>query len=448
MKKFQKMESGDSAMKRVSILGLGYIGIPTAIIAAECGYDVFGYDIDVEKINKINNLSIDMQEDEVDDRLEKAFKKKKFKVGTYLEYADCFIIAVPTPFDKQKKANLDHVFDATREIGKRLMPGNLVIVESTIPMGTTDQVAAVLEEISGLKCSKDFFVAHCPERVLPGKIFYELVSNDRVLGGICHKSSELALSFYTKFVKGLMHVTDAKTAETIKLIENSYRDVQIAFANQVASLCENARLDPYSVIDLANKHPRVKILSPSCGVGGHCIAVDPWFLINDFPQDTKLLLTARHINDAKPYKVIEKVLEHVKQLASIGKQKPNILGLGLTFKPDVNDFRESPALMIAQELTKMSDKFNFTAYDSHINLNDLAQLQVSFTTKLQRALVDADIIVILVKHKIFLSIPSSIFAEKVIIDTCGLLYDVSKKNIHSLLSNFTQKSGNLESATF
>ncbi len=435
-------------MKRVSILGLGYIGIPTAIVAAEAGYDVFGFDIDVNKINKINNASVDIQEDEINERLEKSLKKKKFKVGTTLEYADCFIIAVPTPFTKQKKAFLDHVFDASKEIAKRLMPGNLVIIESTIPMGTTDNIARYLEELSGLKASKDFFVAHCPERVLPGNIFQELISNNRVLGGICHKSSEMAVSFYTKFVKGMLHITDAKTAEIIKLIENSYRDVQIAFANQVGSLCETAGLDPYHVIDLANKHPRVKILSPTCGVGGHCIAIDPWFLINDFPADTKLLLNAREINDAKPKQVIQKLLTQVQKLKSLGKEKPNVLALGLTFKPDVNDFRESPALMIAQELTKKNDEFNFVAYDPHIDLSLLAKLDVAFTTKLQRALRDADIILILVKHKVFLSLSDTMLAEKVVVDSCGLLYDLSKKNLQSSFSNFTHAIGNLDTATF
>lgn len=435
-------------MKRVSILGLGYIGIPTAIVAAESGYDVFGFDVDINKINKINNASVDIEEDEINERLDKALKKKKFKVGCALEYADCFIIAVPTPFTKQKKAFLDHVFDAAKEIAKRLMPGNLVIVESTVPMGTTEKVATYLEELSGLKASKDFFVAHCPERVLPGKIFHELISNSRVLGGVCNKSSELALAFYTKFVKGILHITDAKTAEAIKLIENSYRDVQIAFANQVASLCETAGLDTYSVIELASKHPRVNILSPTCGVGGHCVAVDPWFLINDFPGETELLRNARNINDKKPHQVIQKVMDQVQRLKSLGKDKPTILGLGLTFKPDVNDFRESPALMIAQTLTKKQDQCTFVAYDPHIDLSQLAKLDVAFTTKLQKVLLDVDIVLILVKHKVFMSLSQEVLAGKVVIDTCGLLYDLNKKNLQSSFSNFTHAIGNLESATF
>ncbi len=435
-------------MKRVSILGLGYIGIPTAIVAAESGYDVFGFDIDINKINKINSASVDIQEDEINERLDKALKKKKFKVGSTLEYADCFIIAVQTPFNKQKKAVLDHVFDASKEIAKRLMPGNLVIIESTVPMGTTEKVAALLEEFSGLKCSRDFFVAHCPERVLPGKIFDELISNARVLGGVCHKSSEMALAFYTKFVKGILHITDAKTAEAIKLIENSNRDVQIAFANQVAALCDAAGLDPYQVIELANKHPRVNILSPSCGVGGHCIAVDPWFLINDFPEQTELLRKARDINDQKPHQVIQQVMDQVQRMKTLGKDKPTVLALGLTFKPDVNDFRQSPALMISQALTKKQDQLNFVAYDPHIDLSELAKFEVSFTTKLQRVMLDADIILVLVKHKVFMSLSQEVLEGKVVLDTCGLLYDLNKKNLQSSFANFTHAIGNLETATF
>lgn len=435
-------------MKRVSILGLGYIGIPTAIVAAESGYDVFGFDVDINKINKINGASVDIQEDEINERLDKALKKKKFKVGSMLEYADCFVVAVPTPFNRQKKAVLDHVFDAVKEVAKRLMPGNLVIIESTVPMGTTEKVVMLIEELSGLKISKDFFVAHCPERVLPGKIFDELISNDRVLGGYCHKSSEMALAFYSKFVKGILHVTDARTAEAIKLIENSSRDVQIAFANQVAALCDAAGLDTFRVIELANKHPRVNILSPSCGVGGHCIAVDPWFLINDFPDQTALLRKARDINDQKPLQVIQQVMDQVKKIKTFGKDKPTVLGLGLTFKPDVNDYRESPALMIAQALTKKHDQLNFVAYDPHIDLSQLAKLEVAFTTKLQRLLTDADIVLILVKHKVFMSLSQESLEGKIVIDTCGLMYDLNKKHLQATFANFTHAIGSLESATF
>lgn len=435
-------------MKRVSVVGLGYIGLPTAIVAAEAGYNVFGYDINKSKVARINAGNPPILEKDIKERLLRVLRKNHFKVSTCLEYADCFIITVQTPFDGEK-ANLDYVFKSGEQIAKRLMPGNLIILESTVPVGTTEKLGQYIEEISDFKLGQDFFIAHCPERGIPGKIFEELVENDRVIGGVDQKACDLAYLFYSRFIKGFLHITDDKSAEMVKLIENSSRDVQIAFANQVASMSYAAGIDPYQVIELANKHPRVNILSPTCGVGGHCIAVDPLFLVSGFPQQTKLLQAARVVNDAKPYSVIEKLLTKIEELKDYGLERPRVLALGLTFKPDVDDLRESPALRIAQELQKKSELFDFAAYDPYVRKEDLAQLGIPDTSDFQKELRAADVILILVKHKVFLSIPEEIYCSKVIVDSCGLLHDLQKIMSKNLLtSGATRAQGSLENIVF
>ncbi len=397
-------------MKKVSILGLGYIGLPTAILAAEYGYDVFGFDIDENKVASINLGDTTIIEPEIKDRLTNALKNKNLHVGTSLHYSDCFIIAVPTPIKSNKSPDLSYVMEAAKTIATRLMPGNLIILESTVPVGTTEMMAAILEDLSGLKHNNDFFTSHCPERVLPGNMFKELIENDRVIGGSCQKACELSRLFYAKFVKGFLHITDDKTAEMVKLVENSSRDVQLAFANQVAAMSHKAGIDPYTVIELANRHPRVNILSPTCGVGGHCIAVDPWFLINSFPEETQLLKTARTINDEKPHQVVAKILDEAK---SVTHKKPTILGLGLTFKPNVDDIRESPALLIAEELSHQRSACNFIAYDPHAAKSALINMGIETTNNLTEGINNADIIVILVKHKEFIALGEEAFANKI-----------------------------------
>ncbi|MCB9492984.1 MAG: nucleotide sugar dehydrogenase [Epsilonproteobacteria bacterium] len=424
-------------MKRISIVGLGYIGLPTAIMVAQAGFEVLGFDIDRDKVNHINEGIPTIFEPEVAERLLNTLQKKSFKAFHDLQYADCFVIAVPTPFKDNKQADLSYVFQAAEMVGKRLMPGNLIILESTVPVGTTERLAAYLEEISGLKLGINFFVAYCPERVLPSNIFKEVVGNDRVIGGMCQRSCELAQSFYEKFVKGFLHVTDDKTAEMVKLVENSSRDVQIAFANQVDAMCRQAGIDPYYVIELANKHPRVNILSPTCGVGGHCIAVDPWFLIETFPQQTELLRLARTLNAQKPVSIIEKTLREVKKLRSLGSEKVRVLTLGLTFKPDVDDVRESPALQITQALNLHKDSISLQTYDPLLSKDYTTKLGFSAATDLFSAVEWADIVIILVKHKSFLLMPKNIFDDKIVIDTCGLM--------HALISKQTQKSHEAES---
>ncbi len=430
-------------MKRVSILGLGYIGLPTAIQAAQSGYNVFGFDIDHEKVKRVNNGDPVIFEPELSDRLWKTLKNGSLKAFTELQYADYFIIAVPTPFKENKTADVRHVFNAAETIAKRLMPGNIVILESTVPLGTTEKLAVFLEDNSGLKLGIDFFVAYCPERVLPGKIFKELVENDRIIGGICQRSSDLAHQFYSKFVKGFIYITDDKTAEMVKLIENTNRDVQIAFANQVAAMCYNVGLDPYQVIELANKHPRVKILTPMCGVGGHCIAVDPWFLIETFPNDSDLLRAARKINDTKPLRVIERVVRKVEDLRNIGIAKPKVLALGLSFKPDVDDIRESPALAIATALNTKSNLLELKTYDHNVNKEIILQQGLDLISDVWQGIEWADIILVLVKHKEFILMRDDTFDNKILIDTCGLLHDIHIKHSQAALEGALKTHANL-----
>ncbi len=419
-------------MKRVSVVGLGYIGLPTAILCAQSGYQVAGYDIDFDKVKKINSGYSTIIEPEISERLQIVLQNKKFKSTVDLQPADFFLISVPTPFQKSrqksKKADLTYVLAATQQIAKVLSSGNLVILESTVPVGTTNTLAYLLEKNSGLKLGVDFFVAHCPERVLPGKAFDELVNNDRVIGGVCLQALELAKKFYSKFVKGKLLFTDYKTAEMVKLVENSSRDIQIAFANQIASMCRKSGINPYQVIELANKHPRVKILSPGCGVGGHCLAVDPWFLVQGFPQDSELIKVARKINDKKPEDVIKNVFTKVDQLKVKGISRPKILILGLTFKQDIDDLRQSPALCIAKELIKNGKDLDVAICEPNISRAKLKKMIFFDVKGLLDGIKWADIVLILVKHKDFFSIKDLDLYNKIVIDTCGLLHEIGGSN--------------------
>jgi UDP-N-acetyl-D-mannosaminuronic acid dehydrogenase len=326
---------------------------------------------------------------------------------------------VPTPFKENKKADLSYVWSALESIANVLQKGNVVILESTIPVGTTNKAGSILEEKTGLIAGVDFYLAHCPERVLPGNIFHELVFNDRIIGGINLDSVNAAKEFYKKFVQGQLYLTNATTAEMIKLVENSSRDVAIAFANQVADMSYKAGLDPFEVIALANKHPRVNILNPSCGVGGHCIAVDPWFLIETFSEQTKLLKTARLINDEKPDAIIAMTKKSVEDWQTQNSGKPNVMALGLTYKPNVDDLRESPALAIANDLSKLKH-INFYACEPNIHtINKKVSMNV---VDLEDGLEKADIIVCLVAHEQFKKLKQQNYSHKKIIDACGLLY--------------------------
>ncbi len=413
-------------MKQISIVGLGYIGLPTGILAAQKGYKVFGYDIDEQKLERISKGDPTIVEPEIIHRLYEVLQNKNFQVSFELKKSDCFIISVPTPFklnskNKIKQADLSFVFDAAKAVAKVLAPGNLVILESTIPVGTTSDVAKFLEQKSGLKLGLDFFVAHCPERVLPGKIFEELVTNDRVIGAVCDGSAQLAKKFYSKFVKGELYFTDDKTAEMVKLVENSSRDVSIAFANQVASMAQKAGINPSEVINIANKHPRVNILNPGCGVGGHCIAVDPWFLIETFPEETELLKIARKVNNKKPEQVIKKVLDCAEKIKNNKNEKAKVFVLGLAFKPNVDDLRESPALNIAAKLKSKKSVLDLAVCEPNIVSDKLKSIGFNNVMGLLEGVRWADLILVLVKHNEFLVLKDLVLDDHLIIDICGLL---------------------------
>ncbi|EEF24667.1 UDP-n-acetyl-d-mannosaminuronic acid dehydrogenase, putative, partial [Ricinus communis] len=334
-KLFPSADAGDgkgasmSDPKTVCVVGLGYIGLPTASLLGTKGYDVLGVDVSPRVVETINQGNIHIVEPDLDILVKSAVQANKLKAALTPSAADVFIIAVPTPFTDGKQPDLSYVREATRAISPFLRPGNLVILESTSPVGTTDEVVAKILAEDGHGVGVDIFVAHCPERVLPGRILIELIENDRVVGGINEASTQRAVEFYEAFVRGEVIATTAKTAEMVKLTENSFRDVNIAFANEISMIAEGEDINTWEVIELANRHPRVNILQPGPGVGGHCIAVDPWFIVHRSPQHARLIRTAREVNDHKP----EWVLERVRAKAAKFKN-PVIACLGLAFKAD------------------------------------------------------------------------------------------------------------------
>ncbi|KZX77653.1 UDP-N-acetyl-D-mannosaminuronic acid dehydrogenase, partial [Oleiphilus sp. HI0009] len=326
----------EKEFRSVCVMGLGYIGLPTASLLGTKGYQVTGVDVSPKVVETINQGKIHIVEPDLDLLVKSAVNSGNLKASLEPCKADVFIIAVPTPFKEGYEPDLSYVEQATRNIAPFVESGNLVILESTSPVGTTDLVAKILSE-AGHDTQGDVFVAHCPERVLPGRILIELVQNDRIVGGINEASTDAAATFYKEFVSGEVLETSAKTAELSKLTENSFRDVNIAFANELSLICDQEHIDVWELISLANRHPRVNILQPGPGVGGHCIAVDPWFIIHRNPEQAKLIRTAREVNDHKPEWVISKVREKAERF-----KRPVIACLGLAFKADVDDLRESP----------------------------------------------------------------------------------------------------------
>ena len=395
----------------VCMIGLGYIGLPTAAVFAKHGIKIKGVDINQHAVDTINQGKIHIEEPGLEALVKSAVDADLLTAYTTPQKADAFIMAVPTPFKgEDHEPNLDYIEAATRSLAKVLEKGNLVILESTSPVGTTEKMAAWLaEERPDLTFPQqtgedsDIRVTHCPERILPGQMIKELVENDRIVGGMTPKCSEAASTLYKTFVKGECTLTTARIAEMSKLTENAFRDVNIAFANELSLLCDKMGISVWELIEMANKHPRVSILQPGCGVGGHCIAVDPWFIVNAFPNDAHMIKTARETNDGKPLYVISKVKESVK-----GMKNPTIACLGLAFKPDIDDLRESPAL----EITKMlSDSANFNILAVEPNISQLPHVlenRKNITlVSVGEALASADIIVILVKHKEFKNIQTN-----------------------------------------
>jgi UDP-N-acetyl-D-mannosaminuronic acid dehydrogenase len=398
-----------SAVRKICVMGLGYIGLPTASLLATKGYEVVGVDVAPDVVRTINEGRIHIVEPDLDILVKSAVQSGNLRASLEPEPADVFIIAVPTPLRNGHRPELSHVEAAARALAPVVRPGNLVILESTSPVGTTANLVAPVLAEAGHAIGKDVFVAHCPERVLPGRILTELIENDRIVGGIDEASGEKAAAFLAEFVRGDVVTTDAATAEMSKLVENAFRDVNIAFANELSIVCEKAGVNVWELIRLANRHPRVNILQPGPGVGGHCIAVDPWFLVSAFPDDTQVMRAARVVNDSKP----AWVLENVKAKAAKFK-RPVIACLGLAFKADVDDLRESPALEIVRAL-RDGDVGELRVCEPNLRTHPEFAL-----TSVEEAVAAADIVLLLVDHKPFRRLKPGQFKEKVLIDTRGM----------------------------
>ncbi|MAW84573.1 MAG: UDP-N-acetyl-D-mannosamine dehydrogenase [Crocinitomicaceae bacterium] len=396
----------------VVTIGLGYIGLPTSALIASHGTNVLGIDINQSVVDTINQGKIHIIEPDLDKIVSKAVSDGFFKASTKASSANVFLIVVPTPFKGNHEPDISFVEAATKGIIPLLKKGDLYIIESTSPIGTTEKMQQLIfasrPELEGA-----IYIAYCPERVLPGNVMYELVENDRVIGGVDEASTQKAISFYRKYVKGDLHATNARTAEMCKLVENSSRDSQIAFANELSLICDKANINVWELIDLANKHPRVNILQPGCGVGGHCIAVDPYFIVSDYPLESKLTGTAREVNNYKSFWCAEKIQNEKLQFELRYGRKPVTALMGLAFKPNIDDLRESPAKYIAQKILQNSNNEEHLFVEPNIDSHSIFKL-----TDYKEGIKKADIIVFLVAHKEFLNLEIS--DEKILLDFCGV----------------------------
>ncbi len=409
-------------MKNLTIIGLGYIGLPTAVLFAEAGLRVYGYDVNPKIIDSVNKGIPHFSEPELDVLLKKNCDNGLFSAAQTITPSDYYIIAVPTPIRDDKTPDLSYVIQAIENIAPILKENDLVIIESTVPVGACETMAHLIYKLrpdlrpAGVFDDKvNIYVAHCPERVLPGKIIHELVHNDRIIGGITRRCTQKAIDLYQFAIKGECHGTYANIAETVKLTENAFRDVNIAFANELSVMCDKAGVNVRDVIRFANKHPRVNILSPGPGVGGHCIAVDPWFLIAGDPENARLMRTAREVNDAKPHHIVKKILETASRI-----KNPVIHCLGLTYKADVDDVRESPSIEIVQHL--IHEKCGDLLVSDPL-LHELPVMlhadNVTFVD-FEAGIKKADIIVLLTDHSVFKNIDRMQIMQKIVIDTRGL----------------------------
>ena len=396
----------------VVTVGLGYIGLPTSALIASHGTNVLGVDINKDVVDTINQGKIHIVEPDLDKVVSKAVAKGFFKASTSANAADVYLIVVPTPFKSNHEPDISFVESATKGILPLLKKGDLYIIESTSPIGTTEKMQELIYT-SRPELKGEIHVAYCPERVLPGNVMYELVYNDRVIGGVDEASTQKAISFYRKYIKGKLHPTNARTAEMCKLVENSSRDVQIAFANELSLICDKAGVNVWELINLANKHPRVNILQPGCGVGGHCIAVDPYFIISDYPLESKMIGKAREVNNYKSLWCAEKIQKEKLQFELNNKRKPKIALMGLAFKPNIDDLRESPAKYITQQVLQNSNDDNFFIVEPNIESHSIFKL-----TEFEYAFKNADIIVFLVAHREFKKIRLS--NDKIVLDFCGI----------------------------
>ena len=396
----------------VVMIGLGYIGLPTAALIAEGKTRVLGVDINQHVVDTVNKGEIHIIEPSLAESVATAVSSGYLKASLSPNVAETYLIVVPTPFKDKNEPDISFVKSATKAVLPLLKEGDLYIIESTSPVGTTQKMMDyIYQERSELKGK--IHIAYCPERVLPGNVMYELVHNDRVIGGVDDASTDRAASFYSKYVQGKLHKTNARTAEMCKLVENSSRDVQIAFANELSLICDKADINVWELIELANKHPRVNILQPGCGVGGHCIAVDPYFIVADYPMESKIIGTAREVNNYKSFWCAEKVQNVKLQYELEHGRKPKIALMGLAFKPNIDDLRESPAKYIVQRVLQNSNNEEYYIVEPNISEHNVFKL-----TNYQIAFNKADIIVFLVAHKEFKKLNNN--SGKVILDFCGI----------------------------
>lgn len=409
----------------ISILGLGYIGLPTAAVLANSGRLVIGVDINPRIVETINQGQVHIIEPELELAVQQAVEKGQFFATTEVQPADAFIIAVPTPLTNNQP-DISHIHSAVLAIAPVLRKGNLIILESTSPVETTEKMAKWLTEARPdlsfpiqNQIESDIYIAYCPERILPGKAMTELLENDRVIGGLSEKSTEQAVDLYQIFAKGQCLKTDARTAELCKLVENSFRDVNVAFANELSMICDELKINIWELIKLANHHPRVNILQPGAGVGGHCIAIDPWFIVSNSPKYSRLIRTAREVNDSKPHWVLEKVKQLLVEYTIAKDCKPSevtIACLGLAFKPDIDDLRESPALMITQQISSWH-RGSVLAVEPNIQSLSLDNIEL---VDLNDALAQADILVLLVDHTPFKKVSLEQISQRYIMDCRGV----------------------------
>lgn len=399
-------------IQKVVTVGLGYIGLPTSALIANNNIHVHGVDVNQKVVDTINAGKIHIVEPSLDEAVAKAVANGFLKADTKAVEADVYLIVVPTPFKAKNEPDISFVQAATKAIIPLLKEGDLYIIESTSPIGTTEKMMHyIFTERPELKGK--IHLAYCPERVLPGNVMYELVHNDRVIGGVDEVSTQKSIAFYSQFVKGELHATNARTAEMCKLTENSSRDVQIAFANELSLICAKADINVWELIKLANKHPRVNILQPGCGVGGHCIAVDPYFIVADYPMESKIIASAREVNNYKSFWCAEQVKTAKLEFQIKHGRKPSVAIMGLAFKPNIDDLRESPAKYIAQKV--LQDAQDEQYYIVEPNIEDH---QVFKITNYKEAADKADIIVFLVAHDEFKNLEIS--KDKVVLDFCGI----------------------------
>lgn len=397
---------------KACFMGLGYIGLPTAIIAAKNGVLVIGVDINQEIVAKTNAGELHIIEPGMGELLKEVVHSGTLQASLNPEICDAYFIVVPTPFTEDHDPDISYVESATRTVIPYLKKGDLFVLESTSPVGTTEAMAKIIYD-ERPELQNQIYIAYCPERVLPGNVIHELVHNDRVIGGLTSESTEKAIEFYSQFVQGTLHKTNARTAEMCKLIENSSRDVQIAFANELSIICDKADINVWELISLANKHPRVNILQPGCGVGGHCIAVDPYFITANFPAESKLIADARNINDYKAFWCAEKVKNAMLEFELKHLRKPCIAMMGLAFKPNIDDLRASPAKYIVTKVMQNCNNAEILVVEPNVKEHYVFKL-----TDYEDAYNRADIVVFLTAHDPFKTLPWS--SDKEILDFCGI----------------------------